>query len=148
MALSMDLRTRLLAAVDSGSSCRAAADRFGVAPSTAVRWRAQQRETGDIAPKAARRGYALAADGRTGSGHSGHLGGAQGHHPRRTAFGACGQGHGRFRCRATSFFCSPRTLPERRAVADGLPARPTVKRSALADNFMSSMRKTALSMAA
>ncbi|MYL99554.1 IS630 family transposase [Novosphingobium sp. FGD1] len=51
MALSMDLRTRLLAAVDSGSSCRAAADRFGVAPSTAVRWRAQQRETGDIAPK-------------------------------------------------------------------------------------------------
>lgn len=31
MALSIDLRTRLLAAVDSGSSCRAAADRFGVA---------------------------------------------------------------------------------------------------------------------
>ena len=51
MALSMDLRTRLLAAVDSGSSCRAAAARFGVAPSTAVRWRAQQRETDDIAPK-------------------------------------------------------------------------------------------------
>ena len=51
MALSMDLRTRLLAAVNSGSSCRAAAGRFGVAPSTAVRWRAQQRETGDIAPK-------------------------------------------------------------------------------------------------
>ncbi|WP_237751651.1 IS630 family transposase [Sphingobium sp. DC-2] len=51
MALSMDLRTRLLAAVDSGSSCRAAAARFGVAPSTAVRWRAQQRETGDITPK-------------------------------------------------------------------------------------------------
>ncbi|MFD2134629.1 IS630 family transposase [Novosphingobium resinovorum] len=51
MALSIDLRTRLLAAVDSGSSCRAAADRFGVAPSTAVRWRAQQRKTGDIAPK-------------------------------------------------------------------------------------------------
>lgn len=35
----------------NGSSCRAAAGRFGVAPSTAVRWRVQQRETGDIAPK-------------------------------------------------------------------------------------------------
>jgi transposase-like protein len=46
----MDLRSRLLAAVDSGSSCRAAAARFGVAPSTAIRWRAQQRETGDFAP--------------------------------------------------------------------------------------------------
>ena len=51
MALSMDLRSRLLAAVDGGLSCRAAASRFGVAPSTAIRWRAQQRETGDFAPK-------------------------------------------------------------------------------------------------
>ena len=33
--LSMDLRSRLLAAVDAGMSCRAAAARFGVAPSTA-----------------------------------------------------------------------------------------------------------------
>lgn len=51
MVRSMDLRARLLAAVDRQSSCRAAADRFGVAPSTAVRWRVQQREAGDIAPK-------------------------------------------------------------------------------------------------
>lgn len=50
-ALSMDLRSRLLAAVDSGLSCRAAAARFGVAPSTAIRWEAQRRETGDFAPK-------------------------------------------------------------------------------------------------
>ncbi|UBS32863.1 IS630 family transposase [Altererythrobacter sp. N1] len=49
--LSMDLRSRLLAAVDSGLSCRAAAARFGVAPSTAIRWQAQRRETGDFAPK-------------------------------------------------------------------------------------------------
>lgn len=49
--LSMDLRVRLLAAVDGGMSCRAAAARFGVAPSTAIRWRAQRRETGDFAPK-------------------------------------------------------------------------------------------------
>ncbi|CCA93903.1 transposase [Novosphingobium sp. PP1Y] len=49
--LSMDLRVRLLAAVDDGMSCRAAADRFGVAPSTAIRWQAQRRATGSFAPK-------------------------------------------------------------------------------------------------
>jgi len=49
--LSMDLRSRLLAAVDDGLSCRAAAMRFGVAPSTAIRWQAQRRETGAFAPK-------------------------------------------------------------------------------------------------
>ena len=49
--LSMDLRSRLLPAVDDGLSCRAAAARFGVAPSTAIRWQAQRRETGDFAPK-------------------------------------------------------------------------------------------------
>jgi transposase len=38
--LSMDLRTRLLAAIDAGMSCRGAAARFGVAPSTAIRWQA------------------------------------------------------------------------------------------------------------
>jgi len=32
-------------------SCRAAATRFGVAPSTAIRWRSQRRTTGDFAPK-------------------------------------------------------------------------------------------------
>ena len=49
--LSMDLRSRLLAAIDVGMSCRAAAARFGVAPSTAIRWQAQRRATGDFAPK-------------------------------------------------------------------------------------------------
>ena len=49
--LSMDLRSRLLAAVDGGMSCRAAAARFGVAPSTAIRWQAQRRATGSLAPK-------------------------------------------------------------------------------------------------
>ena len=49
--LSMDLRSRLLTAVDGGLSCPAAAIRFGVAPSTAIRWQAQWRETGDFAPK-------------------------------------------------------------------------------------------------
>lgn len=49
--LSMDLRVRLVAAIDAGMSCRAAAARFGVAPSTAVRWYAQRRDVGDLAAK-------------------------------------------------------------------------------------------------
>ena len=47
----MDLRRRLLAAIDEGMSCRAAAVRFGVAPATASRWQAQRRDTGSFAPK-------------------------------------------------------------------------------------------------
>ncbi|API59670.1 transposase [Tardibacter chloracetimidivorans] len=49
--LSIDLRSRVLTAVNDGMSCRAAAARFGVAASTAIRWQAQRRETGDFAPK-------------------------------------------------------------------------------------------------
>jgi transposase len=49
--LSMDLRSRLLAAIDGGMSCRSAAARFGVAPSTAIRWQAQRRASGSFAPK-------------------------------------------------------------------------------------------------
>jgi len=37
--LSLDLRQRVVAAVDGGMSCRAAAARFGVSPASAVRWR-------------------------------------------------------------------------------------------------------------
>jgi transposase len=47
----MDLRVRLLAAIDGGMSCRAAAARFGIAPSTAIRWQAQRRAIGSFAPK-------------------------------------------------------------------------------------------------
>jgi transposase len=47
----MDLRSRVLSAVDEGMSCRSAAARFGVAPSTAIRWEAQRRETGSFAPR-------------------------------------------------------------------------------------------------
>lgn len=49
--LSMDLRSRLLAAIDGGMSRRAAAARFGVAPSTAIRWQARRMATGSFAPK-------------------------------------------------------------------------------------------------
>jgi transposase len=51
MALSMDLRVRVLAAIDQGLSCRAAAVRFGIAPSTAIQWSRQRRVTGNVAPK-------------------------------------------------------------------------------------------------
>jgi transposase len=50
-ALSMDLRTRVLAAIRDGMSCRQAAARFGVSASSAIRWRALARQQGDARPK-------------------------------------------------------------------------------------------------
>jgi transposase len=50
-ALSVDLRSRVIAAVDGGMSRRRAAARFGFSYSSAIRWVRQARETGDIAPK-------------------------------------------------------------------------------------------------
>jgi transposase len=52
-ALSRDLRSRVLAAIVGGLSSRQAAERFGVSASSAIRWRARQREQGDARPKAA-----------------------------------------------------------------------------------------------
>jgi transposase len=49
--LSMDLRSRILSSIDSGMSCRAAAAQYGFGISTAIRWRAQQRSTGNFAPE-------------------------------------------------------------------------------------------------
>ncbi|WP_145145066.1 IS630 family transposase [Roseomonas gilardii] len=49
-ALSVDLRERVVAAVAAGASCRAAAARFGVSASSAIRWRALSREAGSVAP--------------------------------------------------------------------------------------------------
>jgi transposase len=46
-ALSIDLRERVIAAVDEGMSRREAASRFGVSASSAIRWCALERETGD-----------------------------------------------------------------------------------------------------
>ena len=45
-ALSLDLRTRVLAAIGGGLSCRQAAQRFGVSASSAIRWRALERTQG------------------------------------------------------------------------------------------------------
>ena len=49
--LSYDLRARVLSAVDGGLSCRQAAERFGVSPSSAIRWQALRRAGGDARPK-------------------------------------------------------------------------------------------------
>jgi transposase len=50
--LSLDLRQRVIAAIEAGMSCRAAAERFGIAPSAAVKWRRLWLETGSVAPRA------------------------------------------------------------------------------------------------
>jgi transposase len=48
--LSVDLRQRVVDAVAVGMSRRRAASRFGVSPSSAVRWTAQAAATGTVAP--------------------------------------------------------------------------------------------------
>ena len=59
-ALSLDLRSRVLAAIGEGLSCRQAALRFGVSASSAIRWCARERTQGDARPKA------LGGDRRSG----------------------------------------------------------------------------------
>ncbi len=49
-ALSGDLRGRIVAAVEGGSSVRQAAARFAVSPSAAVKLMRRVRETGSAAP--------------------------------------------------------------------------------------------------
>ena len=48
--LSVDLRERVVAAVDGGMSRRAAAERFGVSAASAVRWTQQKRLVGTVRP--------------------------------------------------------------------------------------------------
>ncbi|MFH1555886.1 MAG: IS630 family transposase [Pseudomonadota bacterium] len=49
--LSLDLRERVVAAVEGGMSRRQAAERFGVSIASAVRWCARVRDTGSVAAK-------------------------------------------------------------------------------------------------
>ena len=56
-SLSVDLRERVVA---EGASCRAAAARFGVSVSSAIRWCGRLRETGSLLPRA------LGGDRRSG----------------------------------------------------------------------------------
>jgi putative transposase len=48
---STDLRERVIEAVESGASRREAADRFEIAPSSAVKWMQRWRATGSVAAK-------------------------------------------------------------------------------------------------
>jgi len=50
-ALSIDLRERVITAVEGGLSRRAAAERFGVAVSSAIKWVDRWRRTGDVRPR-------------------------------------------------------------------------------------------------
>jgi transposase len=50
-SLSQDLRDRVIAAIDGGLSCRAAACRFGVGASSAIRWRQLALEHGQAVAK-------------------------------------------------------------------------------------------------
>jgi transposase len=50
-SLSVDLRDRVIGAIAGGMSCRQAAARFGVSASSAIRWRALDRDMGDSTPK-------------------------------------------------------------------------------------------------
>lgn len=47
---SADLRVRIVGEIERGQSCRAAALRFGVAPSTAIRLAQRKAQTGSLAP--------------------------------------------------------------------------------------------------
>ena len=59
-ALSVDLRERVVTAIEEGMSRRQAAARFGVSPASAVRWFSLVKETGTARPKA------LGGDRRSG----------------------------------------------------------------------------------
>ena len=49
-ASSVDLRERVIAAIDGGLSCRAATTRFVVSAASAIRWRQLALRTGKILP--------------------------------------------------------------------------------------------------
>ena len=74
-------------AVAEGASCRAAAARFGVSASSAIRWCARLRETGSVVPGA------LGGDRRSGriEAHAPQILAAGGAHARPHARGAAGR---------------------------------------------------------
>lgn len=61
---SLDLRQRVVAAISSGLSRRAAADRFHVSISTAIRWAVRVKQTGSPAalPMGGKKPFTLAAE--------------------------------------------------------------------------------------
>ena len=77
--LSMDLRTRLLSAIDAGMSCRSAAVRFGALDGDPVAGAATH--DWEFCAEASGRGHTFAWDRRASGGILRHMGGLQGHHP-------------------------------------------------------------------
>ena len=61
---SLDLRERVVAAVNDGNSCRAVAETFGVSVAAVVKWSQRFRSTGTAEPKpmGGRRPFALEAE--------------------------------------------------------------------------------------
>ena len=51
-ALSLDLRERVIAAVERDAPCRKTAERFEVGVATAIRWHARCRAEGEMAAEA------------------------------------------------------------------------------------------------
>jgi len=49
-AYGLDLRRRVIAAIDAGMSARAAAARFSVGASTAINWHRRWRDNGMVQP--------------------------------------------------------------------------------------------------
>lgn len=47
---SLDIRERVISALETGASCRTVAERFGLSVSTVVKWGQRHRETGTVAP--------------------------------------------------------------------------------------------------
>jgi len=78
--LSRDLRERIIAAVESGSSMRGAAARFAVSASSAIKLMARVRATGSVAPApTVGTGSAKGCAAGAGEGQVGHhLGGTSG----------------------------------------------------------------------
>jgi transposase len=52
-SLSIDLRRRVVDAIEHGLSCRQAAERFGVSASSAIRWLDRLKKQSDVAAKRA-----------------------------------------------------------------------------------------------
>jgi transposase len=49
--LSVDLRQRVVTAVEAGATCRQAAERFGVSRASVSRWSQQKQREGHVTPK-------------------------------------------------------------------------------------------------
>ena len=63
-AYSLDLRERVVAAVEAGQPCRAVAKTFMVSVASVVKWSQRRRASGSVAarPVGGRRGYAVAQE--------------------------------------------------------------------------------------